>query len=173
MYYLRINGTVKGPASREKIQSLWDAGKIPAGTRISEDRTSWQKIEEFMGGAEDADELEDLEEEEEEAPRPRKRKSLKKKKVRRGEEDGPDYDEFVAKKTSAGVCAMLLGSLGIHKFILGLSNAGIIMLVVTLVTCGIGGIVMGLIAFIEGIIYLTKKDDEFYEDYGVNKKGWF
>ena len=68
---------------------------------------------------------------------------------------------------------MLLGSLGIHKFILGLSNAGIIMLVVTLVTCGIGGIVMGLIAFIEGIIYLTKKDDEFYEDYGVNKKGWF
>ena len=53
MYYLRIGGSVKGPASREKIQSLWDAGKIPAGTRISEDRTSWQPIEEFMEGAEE------------------------------------------------------------------------------------------------------------------------
>jgi hypothetical protein len=26
---------------------------------------------------------------------------------------------------------------------------------------------------LEGIIYLTKSDEEFYQTYQVNKKGWF
>jgi TM2 domain-containing membrane protein YozV len=73
------------------------------------------------------------------------------------------------KKVTAGVCAILLGSLGIHKFILGYKNEGIIQIVITVFTCGIGGI----IPFIEGIIYLTKSDQEFYNTYQVNKKAWF
>jgi len=73
------------------------------------------------------------------------------------------------KKIVAGVLAILLGSLGIHKFILGYTNEGIIQLVIGVVTCGLGGI----IGFIEGIIYLTKSDEEFYQTYQVNKKGWF
>jgi hypothetical protein len=47
------------------------------------------------------------------------------------------------------------------------------MLLVTVLTCGIGGAVMGLIGLIEGIIYLTKSDEEFYQLYAVDKKGWF
>ncbi len=50
------------------------------------------------------------------------------------------------KKIPAGVLAILLGSLGIHKFYLGRTTAGIIQLV--LGVCGIGGI----IGIIEGII---------------------
>jgi TM2 domain-containing membrane protein YozV len=73
------------------------------------------------------------------------------------------------KKIVAGVLAILLGSLGIHKFILGYTTEGIIQLVISVVTCGIGGI----IGLIEGIIYLTKSDEEFYQTYQVNKKGWF
>ena len=57
-----------------------------------------------------------------------------------------------ANKIPAGVCGILLGSLGIHKFILGYTGAGLIMLLVTVLTCGIGGCVTGLIGLIEGII---------------------
>ena len=81
------------------------------------------------------------------------------------------------KKMLAGILAIILGALGIHKFILGYQKEGIIMLVVTLVvgffTCGIGASLMGLIGLIEGIIYLTKSDEEFYNTYQVGKKHWF
>jgi TM2 domain-containing membrane protein YozV len=38
------------------------------------------------------------------------------------------------KKIAAGVCGILLGSLGIHKFILGYTTEGIIMLLVSILT---------------------------------------
>ena len=73
------------------------------------------------------------------------------------------------KKVLAGVLGILFGSFGIHKFVLGYTKEGIIQLIATVCTCGIGGI----IGFIEGIIYLTKSDEEFYQTYQVNKKPWF
>ncbi|WP_419213556.1 TM2 domain-containing protein [Maribacter sp. X9] len=81
------------------------------------------------------------------------------------------------KKILAGILAIILGAFGIHKFILGYQKEGIIMLVITLVigffTCGIGVSAMGLVGLIEGIIYLTKTDAEFYNTYQVGKKPWF
>jgi TM2 domain-containing membrane protein YozV len=74
------------------------------------------------------------------------------------------------KKIVAGVLAILLGGLGVHKFVLGYTQEGIIMLIVSIISCGIVG---GLIGLIEGIIYLTKTDEEFYQTYQVGKKGWF
>lgn len=47
------------------------------------------------------------------------------------------------------------------------------MLVASLVTCGIGAPIMGIIGLVEGITYLTKTDEAFYEEYLRNKKGWF
>ncbi len=47
------------------------------------------------------------------------------------------------------------------------------MLIGTLVTCGWGGIVTWTVALIEGILYLTKSDEEFTEIYVDNKKEWF
>lgn len=73
------------------------------------------------------------------------------------------------KKVLAGVLGILLGGLGVHKFVLGYTQEGIIQLVIGVCTCGIGG----LIGLIEGIIYLTKTDEEFYQTYQVGKKGWF
>lgn len=73
------------------------------------------------------------------------------------------------KKVLAGILAIVIGSLGVHKFILGYTQEGIIQIVITFVTCGIAGI----IPLIEGIIYLTKTDEEFYQTYQVCKKGWF
>ncbi|MEM9769040.1 MAG: TM2 domain-containing protein [Cyanobacteria bacterium P01_D01_bin.71] len=77
------------------------------------------------------------------------------------------------KKIIAGILGILLGALGIHKFVLGYNTEGVIMLVVTLVTCGFGGAVMGIIGLIEGIIYLTKSDAEFEATYVHSKRGWF
>ena len=77
------------------------------------------------------------------------------------------------KRVLAGVVGILLGTLGIHKFILGYQNEGLIMLLISILTCGIGAGAIGLIGVIEGIIYLTKSDEEFYEIYQENKRGWF
>jgi TM2 domain-containing membrane protein YozV len=73
----------------------------------------------------------------------------------------------------AGIFGILLGSLGIHKFILGYTGAGLIMLLVTLLTCGLGGIVMHIIGLIEGIIYLCKSDEEFVRTYVDARREWF
>ncbi|MBU3820462.1 TM2 domain-containing protein [Flavobacteriaceae bacterium XHP0103] len=81
------------------------------------------------------------------------------------------------KKVLAGVLAILLGIFGVHKFVLGYTKEGIITLVITLIlgilTCGMAGWVMSVIGLIEGIIYLTKSDEEFYKTYQLGKKPWF
>jgi len=76
-------------------------------------------------------------------------------------------------KIPAGICGILLGGLGIHKFILGYTGAGIIMLLVTVLTCGVAGVVIHLIGLIEGIIYLCKSDEEFVRIYVDGRKEWF
>ena len=81
--------------------------------------------------------------------------------------------EISNKKLAAGLTGIFLGSLGVHKFILGYTKAGVITLVVSVATCGIGGTVMGVIGLIEGIIYLTKSTDEFRETYLDQEKSWF
>ena len=73
----------------------------------------------------------------------------------------------------AGILGILLGGLGIHKFYLGYQKEGIIMLLITVLTCGIGWSVMGVIGLVEGILYLTKPDDEFVATYITGNKGWF
>jgi len=49
------------------------------------------------------------------------------------------------------------------------TKEGVIQLIASFVTCGLAGV----IPFIEGIIYLTKSDEEFYNTYQVGKKAWF
>ena len=81
--------------------------------------------------------------------------------------------EPTKEKIVAGLLAILIGTLGIHKFYLGYTKSGIIMLLVSLLTFGIGAPVMAVISLIEGILYLTKSDAEFYQTYVQNKKEWF
>jgi TM2 domain-containing membrane protein YozV len=76
-------------------------------------------------------------------------------------------------KLAAGLLAIFLGWLGVHKFYLGYTKEGLIMLLVSLLTFFIGAWVMEIIGFVEGILYLTKTDQDFYETYELNKKPWF
>ena len=85
------------------------------------------------------------------------------------------------KKVLAGILAIVLGGLGVHKFILGYNKEGIILASITLIgfvtICLAIGVfiiwVPWLIGLIEGIIYLTKSDEEFYNTYQVGRKPWF
>ena len=87
--------------------------------------------------------------------------------------ESPALKDAQSKKLAAGICGILVGSLGVHKFVIGNTTAGLIMLLVTLLTCGFGGIVMHTIGLIEGIIYLTKSDEDFHQQYVIEQKQWF
>lgn len=73
------------------------------------------------------------------------------------------------KKILAGVLGILLGGLGVHRFILGDVVGGFLRILITVVTCGFGS----LLGLIEGIIYLTKSDEEFVATYIDGDKAWF
>jgi TM2 domain-containing membrane protein YozV len=87
------------------------------------------------------------------------------------------------KKILAGILGIVLGGLGIHKFVLGYNQEGIILIavyvvafIIAMVTCGLGVplvFIPTVIGIIEGIIYLTKSDEEFVQTYIINKKPWF
>lgn len=87
--------------------------------------------------------------------------------------------EQTDKKLISGILAIFLGALGVHKFYLGYTLEGVIMLVVsivgTVVLCGfpLAAFAVGIIGLIEGILYLTKTDEEFVKTYVVGRKTWF
>ncbi|MAT82100.1 MAG: hypothetical protein CMJ29_10725 [Phycisphaerae bacterium] len=87
--------------------------------------------------------------------------------------NGFNQSEANQKKVVCGILAILIGAFGIHKFILGYTSAGLIMLLVTVLTLGILGFIMQVVGIIEGIMYLTKSDEEFYNTYMANRKDWF
>ncbi len=100
----------------------------------------------------------------------------------------------------AAFLAFLLGGLGAHKFYLGYTVPGLVYLLVqvcgfafcsfaigdlselsliemsTIIAFMLYGLVsfalMGL-AFIEGVIYLTRNDEEFEKTYVIGRKNWF
>ena len=85
------------------------------------------------------------------------------------DDHGNPIPEHQSKRILAGVLGIIIGELGIHKFVLGYTQEGLIQIGISIITCGIGG----LIGKIEGIVYLTKSDGEFIREYQMNKKAWF
>lgn len=74
-----------------------------------------------------------------------------------------------SKKILCGIMGIILGGLGVHRFLLGDTAGGIYRILITVFTCGIGSI----IGLIEGIIYLTKSDEDFAATYVHAKRAWF
>lgn len=79
-------------------------------------------------------------------------------------------DAFAASPQGAsrGVAALLaifLGSLGIHYFYVGRNTAGIIFLLVTLLSCGIAGAIVGVVALAQGINMFVIDNRQFYNTY--------
>lgn len=66
-------------------------------------------------------------------------------------------------KTVAGVLALLLGDIGIHKFYLGQTGKGILYILFCWT------FIPALLALIEGIQILCMNDEKFQEKYFTNK----
>ena len=103
--------------------------------------------------------------------------------------------EIGTRKLVAGLLAIFLGAFGAHKFYLGRTTPGLIVLlghiggwfvtlVLSILTLGLGAIIlvplMGMVAsvlcivgLIEGVVYLTRSDEEFNQTYLIGKKDWF
>jgi TM2 domain-containing membrane protein YozV len=86
----------------------------------------------------------------------------------------PPPADWVSNRTTVGLVALmgLAGAVGAHKFIMGKTTAGYIMLAVAVLGCGIGFWVMTAIAVMEGITYLRMSDAEFYDTYVAGDKAW-
>lgn len=63
-------------------------------------------------------------------------------------------------RVTAGILAILLGGIGAHKFYLGDTGMGLLYL------CFCWTAIPAIVGLIEGIIYLTKSDEEFEAIYG-------
>lgn len=84
---------------------------------------------------------------------------------------------------TAGLLALFLGGLGIHKFYLGYTKEGVILLVINLVgvilntVAGIGlgyylSLAVDIFCLIEAIQYFRTKNPEFQEKYVQGSHPW-
>ena len=94
---------------------------------------------------------------------------------------GP-YGVSTKSRTTAGILAILIGGIGIHKFYLGRTNPGIIMAVLwgfcfcssfAFILPFFGCVALGIIGIVEGIIILGKSDAQFQQEYVIGQKDWF
>ena len=79
-------------------------------------------------------------------------------------------------RLTAGLLALFLGTIGIHKFYMGYNRAGLTMLLVSIVGAVlllIPTVVMAVIAFCEAITYLMMSDDEWTQRYVAAERPWF
>ena|GEM_PF-5947519 len=85
------------------------------------------------------------------------------------------------KRAIAGWLAILVGSVGMHKFYLGYNKQGSVVLVISLIAAVFGSSVIGqgvfcfmaFIGILEGVSYLRCSDKEFVYTYVKNQKYWF
>ncbi len=64
----------------------------------------------------------------------------------------------------------------IDSAFLGYTSAGVVMLVVSIVTIPLlflGLFVMTVIGIVEGVLYLTKSEEQFRREYIRGRKAWF
>ena len=164
------------------IKGLFAAGASSGGTPAASAPTKTAEPKEAADDIAEDDrpkkrrEVAKRDDDEEDEPRPKKRRDEDdddEPRPKKRRKSGGIPDDVGSKKMTAGLLGILLNAWGIHKFYLGMNGAGLTMLLVSLLTCGLGAIVMWPIGLIEGIIYLTKSDEEFYETYIVGKKAWF
>lgn len=74
----------------------------------------------------------------------------------------PSFDQSSkseSEQTVAGIFAILLGGLGVHKFYQGRIGLGVIYL------CFSWTFIPAIVGFIEGILILVANEDEYYEKY--------
>ena len=91
------------------------------------------------------------------------------------------FPVYSKSKIAAGLFAIFLGGLGIHKFYLGYTTQGVVLLAGSIAGFVLAFVIIGffillgigVICLIEGIIYLSQSDEEFESVYVTGRKPWF
>ena len=79
-------------------------------------------------------------------------------------------------RLTAGLLALFLGTIGVHKFYLGYNKAGLTMLLIAIfgaILLLLPTLVMAVIAFCEAITYLMMSDEEWHQRYVLSERPWF
>src|SRR5688500_15753860 len=104
-----VDGRPYGPVSPEQIRQWIREGRARSETLIQpEGGQEWKALNQFPEFAEDL-------------------KAAPPAPVTPGIPPSPVIASKASNKIAAGICGILLGPFGVHKFILGYTNAGIIM----------------------------------------------
>ncbi|MFP4356670.1 MAG: GYF domain-containing protein [Phycisphaerae bacterium] len=156
-WYLSIDGKQFGPMNLKELRICASEG------RCSIDDYAWRDGMDDWVRLSDLEQLQDIAFTEGHLPPPRRRL------------DDPLVRDTTDKKLVCGIVALFLGSLGIHKFILGYNQAGVVMLLcTTLGSClVIPPLVMWVIGIVEGISYLQMSSEQFARVHGSKTKPWF
>ena len=76
----------------------------------------------------------------------------------------PNLDPAAKSRLAAGLLGILLGSFGIHRFYLGHTGIGLLMLLLTVLSFGFLAPAVGIWGLVEGILYLTAKQGSYAVD---------
>ena len=85
--------------------------------------------------------------------------------------EGAHSKKIAAGWTAVGLSLVGLGWIGTHKFMLGYQSAGLISILLSLLCLPM--VLFNILSLVEGIIYLTRSDEVFYQRYILNEKNWF
>ena len=61
----------------------------------------------------------------------------------------------------AGLLAILMGWCGLHYFYIGKTNAGILFLLIAILSCGVLATVTTIVSIIQGVLFFTSTQEEF------------
>lgn len=146
-WHLLRNEETHGPYPEEQLREWIRSGNVVASDKVArEGDSTWVSVDMVP---EFAAEL---------AAAPAQAAAASSTAAPAGAATGAKKDKLVA-----GILAILLGGLGVHHFYLGSMGRGILYIVLACV--GISPI----LGIIDGILYLTKPDDQFQRNY----MNWF
>ena len=75
----------------------------------------------------------------------------------------------------AGLLAILMGWCGLHYFYLGKNSAGVLFLLIAILSCGILATITTIISIIQGVLFFTSTQEEFEQKwvYTPSNFPWF
>ena len=73
---------------------------------------------------------------------------------------GVSTESLSKSRLVVGIVGILLGTLGIHNFILGYTSRGLTQLLITCLTCGLGGFIVWVWSLVESIQILSGQINE-------------
>ena len=93
--------------------------------------------------------------------------------INMGTLSGFGFDSFSALCPLGAITTMLATKTLVPRAVFSIIIMALLVFLFGFILLGVPSMIIGLIAFIEFIIYLTKTDEDFEQTYVVGRKPWF